>query len=227
MPNNPRPVAAPVNDPAELDRYLAAFTPTTLPSKQWQRLAPDAIALVKRAGLYERARVQNDVSVLSQAAARVLARGRDLTLDEVLADTALLDFDIAQKQAGVADSTREKRRGILRRLQAAHKDVPWRRERREDGDRVCRLPPSELLGELMAVVTAAERDSSADAAALVDIVGGRVRPAKIGRGFVRRWILPRLPYSIIYDDRPDGLVVLAFAHHKQRPGYWRKRLKTK
>lgn len=63
--------------------------------------------------------------------------------------------------------------------------------------------------------------------ALVDIVGGRVRPAKIGRGFVRRWILPRLPYSIIYDDRPDGLVVLAFAHHKQRPGYWRKRLKTK
>ncbi len=62
--------------------------------------------------------------------------------------------------------------------------------------------------------------------ALADIVGGRVRPAKIGRGSVRRWILPRLPYSIIYDDRPSGLVVVAFAHHKQRPGYWRKRLKA-
>ena len=43
---------------------------------------------------------------------------------------------------------------------------------------------------------------------------------------IRLYSLPkRLPYSIIYLDDPPVLHVLAFPHHKQRPGYWRNRLR--
>jgi len=40
----------------------------------------------------------------------------------------------------------------------------------------------------------------------------------------RRCILNRFPYSIIYREVGDDLHVVAVAHHKRRPGYWRSRL---
>jgi toxin ParE1/3/4 len=41
----------------------------------------------------------------------------------------------------------------------------------------------------------------------------------------RRFILHRFPYSSVYVavDRPAHLI--AIAHHKRRPGYWRRRLR--
>lgn len=62
--------------------------------------------------------------------------------------------------------------------------------------------------------------------ALESIADGRVIAPKFGRSPARLWILPRLPYSIVYDDRDLDIKVVAFAHHKQRPGYWRKRLRS-
>jgi plasmid stabilization system protein ParE len=40
----------------------------------------------------------------------------------------------------------------------------------------------------------------------------------------RRFVLHRFPFSIIYLDDPDALSILAVAHNKRKPGYWKQRL---
>jgi toxin ParE1/3/4 len=37
---------------------------------------------------------------------------------------------------------------------------------------------------------------------------------------IRRCILHRFPYSIIYELRDDEIIVIAVAHAKRRPQYW-------
>jgi hypothetical protein len=45
---------------------------------------------------------------------------------------------------------------------------------------------------------------------------------------VRRALVgPRFPYSVVYLEDEDEIWVLAVAHAKRRPGYWRGRLKKK
>ena len=39
----------------------------------------------------------------------------------------------------------------------------------------------------------------------------------------RRLVLAKFPFSLIYETREDCLVVLAVAHHRKRPYYWRAR----
>lgn len=43
---------------------------------------------------------------------------------------------------------------------------------------------------------------------------------------VRRKPLWRFPYNIVYAVYPDRIRVVAFAHQKRRPFYWRRRLKN-
>lgn len=40
----------------------------------------------------------------------------------------------------------------------------------------------------------------------------------------RRFVLPRFPYSIVYLDEPDFVLVVAIAHHQREPGCWSDRL---
>lgn len=41
------------------------------------------------------------------------------------------------------------------------------------------------------------------------------------RDSIRRLVLPRFPYSLLYRVLEDGQIrVLAVAHHKRRPQYW-------
>jgi toxin ParE1/3/4 len=40
---------------------------------------------------------------------------------------------------------------------------------------------------------------------------------------IRRVVLRRFPYALIYRVTPDEALVLAVAHHSRRPGYWRGR----
>lgn len=40
----------------------------------------------------------------------------------------------------------------------------------------------------------------------------------------RRCQVHRFPYSIIYELRPDTIVIVAIQHHRRRPFNWRKRL---
>ena len=39
----------------------------------------------------------------------------------------------------------------------------------------------------------------------------------------RRYLLRRFPFSIIYRVLPSSIQVIAVAHARRRPGYWRKR----
>ncbi len=41
---------------------------------------------------------------------------------------------------------------------------------------------------------------------------------------VRRVLLARFPYAVVFVDREDEVYVIAFAHQRRRPGYWRHRL---
>ncbi len=40
----------------------------------------------------------------------------------------------------------------------------------------------------------------------------------------RRFVLHRFPFSIIYLDDPDTVSIVAVAHNKRKPGYWKARL---
>jgi plasmid stabilization system protein ParE len=40
----------------------------------------------------------------------------------------------------------------------------------------------------------------------------------------RRFVLPRFPFSIVYLHDPDLVTILAVAHSKRKPGYWKGRL---
>ena len=67
---------------------------------------------------------------------------------------------------------------------------------------------ADLLGEVERALGLISRDPEA-----CQRVGGRAR----------RRSLWRFPYSLIYGVYPDRIRVVAFAHQKRRPFYWRKR----
>lgn len=46
-------------------------------------------------------------------------------------------------------------------------------------------------------------------------------PPLVGR--VRKRVLAKFPYSLLYSITDDEVRVLAVAHHKRRPFYWRGR----
>jgi toxin ParE1/3/4 len=40
----------------------------------------------------------------------------------------------------------------------------------------------------------------------------------------RRFVLQRFPFSVVYLDDPDVVNIVAVAHSKRKPGYWKNRL---
>jgi plasmid stabilization system protein ParE len=46
--------------------------------------------------------------------------------------------------------------------------------------------------------------------------------APVGHRF-RRTFVGRFPFSIVYLDRGGEIVIIAIAHQRKRPGYWRGR----
>jgi hypothetical protein len=41
---------------------------------------------------------------------------------------------------------------------------------------------------------------------------------------VRRWLVRRFPYSVIYREEPARVFILALAHHRRKPRYWDNRI---
>ena len=37
----------------------------------------------------------------------------------------------------------------------------------------------------------------------------------------RKWVLKRFPYSVIYSLKGTVITIIAIAHHKRKPDYWR------
>jgi plasmid stabilization system protein ParE len=48
---------------------------------------------------------------------------------------------------------------------------------------------------------------------------------QVVRGNLHRKVLNHFPYNILYSIEPDKIVVVAVAHQRKRPNYWRSRLK--
>ena len=40
----------------------------------------------------------------------------------------------------------------------------------------------------------------------------------------RRFVMQRFPFSVVYLDDPELVTIVAIAHAKRKPGYWKKRL---
>jgi toxin ParE1/3/4 len=60
---------------------------------------------------------------------------------------------------------------------------------------------------------------------VIDLVREHPKLGKsVGGGF-RRAVLRRFPFSLIYSEGPTEIVIIAVAHQKRRPGYWRVREK--
>ncbi len=47
--------------------------------------------------------------------------------------------------------------------------------------------------------------------------------APVIRGQVRKKLIAKFPYSVIYSVHSDEIRILAVAHQKRRPFYWRSR----
>ena len=73
---------------------------------------------------------------------------------------------------------------------------------------------SELLDEVERVLPLIETAPAAFPR-LLDI------PADL---VVRRALLPRFPYALVFIDLGDYVEILAVAHTKRRPGYWLDRI---
>ena len=51
------------------------------------------------------------------------------------------------------------------------------------------------------------------------------RSPGVSSGDVRRVIMRRFPYDVVYIELPDRVQVLAVAHERRRPGYWIDRIR--
>lgn len=83
--------------------------------------------------------------------------------------------------------------------------VDWYASRPENGDRLA----DQFLDEVASV----ER-----------LIGERPRAWPEVEPGVRRVVMNRFPYALIYELARDGVQVLAVAHHSRRPGYWHDRM---
>jgi toxin ParE1/3/4 len=55
--------------------------------------------------------------------------------------------------------------------------------------------------------------------------GGRRAPGVRKTVPARRILLRRFPYAVVYLELERELRILAFAHERRRPGYWKRRLR--
>jgi toxin ParE1/3/4 len=59
---------------------------------------------------------------------------------------------------------------------------------------------------------------------VIDILVGHPELGQfVGRG-LKRALLHRFPFSLIYSVEIDAILIVAVAHQRRRPGYWRDRI---
>ena len=148
---------------AELDRFLDAYRPKEVPEAVWLPIARVATSLVRRSGVLTRLRVEKDIQAVGAVVAHLVKRGRPVTLAEVLSDATLLSYDMDLQAAGARTRTRENKRGILRRLQAVDRGLPWREQRRADGERITGLVNHEAVNQLQRLLRIADAAVADDA----------------------------------------------------------------
>lgn len=58
---------------------------------------------------------------------------------------------------------------------------------------------------------------------LIELVREHPKLGQSVLGGFRRVVLRRFPFSLIYSEERNEIVIIAVAHAKRRPGYWRGR----
>lgn len=56
------------------------------------------------------------------------------------------------------------------------------------------------------------------------ILRGTPWPGRLGERGVKRLLMQRFPFSVVFVATGEAVTVLALAHHRRKPGYWRDRL---
>lgn len=135
-------------DPADLRAALERYTATGVSEGTWSALRGPAIDLVLAAGDPRWDRARNDLQLIADLTSYLTRRGQSVTLETALADETLPGLDGEQAAAGRQAGTRANKRSRFHRLQAAHRGLPWRKQRRDDGERIAALPQPELLTEI-------------------------------------------------------------------------------
>ncbi len=158
--SSPDPVRAAVR--ASLETY----EPATLAVEVWSGLRDEAIDLVLVPEPVDAERARKDLELLALVADHLVRTGVAVSLDSVLADTTLASFDSALRAAGRATGTRENQRGRFRRLQAVRCGLPWRKERRADGERIAALVRPEITAQIAELLPADGLSSGRGAGAL-------------------------------------------------------------
>jgi toxin ParE1/3/4 len=74
------------------------------------------------------------------------------------------------------------------------------------------------------LVSASFLDALDEAKALIAAMPGAA-PACQGQPTVRRRVLTRYPFALVYIVEPAEIVIIAVEHLKRRPGYWLGRLR--
>lgn len=61
---------------------------------------------------------------------------------------------------------------------------------------------------------------------VISVITSHPRAAKKVRGAIRSKVLFHFPYSVLYSIETDLILIVAVAHHKRRPTFWRSRLQS-
>lgn len=163
------------NDPTgALSVWLEEYRPVSLSEACWLSVAEECKELVKRAGPARRERMKNDLNVLAAGFAVTIERSRPFTLDEVLSEVGLQNLDDADIRSGLAEGTRQNRRGAMRRLQAHYRHMPWRTPRKET-----RRPPAAVSSPLAEVGRLVEQARD-DLRSIVEALATTVRTPQVG-----------------------------------------------
>ncbi len=46
------------------------------------------------------------------------------------------------------------------------------------------------------------------------------------KGEIRRWLLQRFPFGVLYVTTDEEIVIVAIMHLRRRPGYWEDRIRS-
>ncbi len=89
------------------------------------------------------------------------------------------------------------------------------------------LPAEEEMTESAVFYERESKGLGSDFLDEVDRVVAQIRDyPQIGQAYTpnfRRYVLARFPFSILYAVEENELLIIAVAHHKRKPGFWKNR----
>jgi toxin ParE1/3/4 len=68
------------------------------------------------------------------------------------------------------------------------------------------------------------REFASETRAALDLIAGLPQGTPADEDGIRKKVLRKFPYTIVYTLTDDLIEVIAFAHQRRKPDYWRTRL---